>query len=183
MSTEARRPIRDGEKGDRRETFKQVPTWKTKAAVDRRQNNRMLRWYTVCLTLRSDHHIMQLLSQLLCRTESQRQCPQLHRWEGLCHHNRLFMAPYLIKAWSTYKDTRIHSFHHAHLFIVHIKHHSLIHSDVQTACNKNIYTQFNKAEPSSTSFYSKVQQFITFLSSDFWVIFLTVHTNIMQDRS
>ena len=45
-STEARRPIRDGDewkKGDRRvKTSKQAPTRKTKAVVDRRQNNRML---------------------------------------------------------------------------------------------------------------------------------------------
>ena len=43
---EARRPIRDGdewEKGDRRVKPKQAPTRKTKAAVVRRQNNRMLR--------------------------------------------------------------------------------------------------------------------------------------------
>ena len=43
---EARRPIRDGDKwekgGQKSETSKQAPTRKTKAAVDRRQNNRML---------------------------------------------------------------------------------------------------------------------------------------------
>ena len=46
-STEARRPIRDGDEwqkgGQKRETPKQAPTRKTKAAVDRRQNNRMFR--------------------------------------------------------------------------------------------------------------------------------------------
>ena len=31
--------------------------------------------------LRSDRRTTQLLSQLLRRTESQRQCPRLHRWE------------------------------------------------------------------------------------------------------
>ena len=44
-STEAR-PIRDRdewERGQKGETSKQAPTRKTKAAVDRRQNNRMLR--------------------------------------------------------------------------------------------------------------------------------------------
>ena len=48
-STEARRPIRDGNElggggeGQKSETSKQAPTRKTKAVVDRRQNNRMLR--------------------------------------------------------------------------------------------------------------------------------------------
>ena len=46
-STEARRPIRDGDDwekgGQKSETSKQAPTRKTEAAVDHRQNNRMLR--------------------------------------------------------------------------------------------------------------------------------------------
>ena len=44
-STEARRPIRDGDKGGRgkSEDSRQAPTRKTRDAVDRRQNNRMLR--------------------------------------------------------------------------------------------------------------------------------------------
>ena len=45
-SAEARRPIRDGDEGKRgqkSETSKQAPARKTEAAVDRRQNNRMLR--------------------------------------------------------------------------------------------------------------------------------------------
>ena len=45
-STEASRPIRDGDEWEREkkknETSKQAPTRKTKAAVDRRQNNKML---------------------------------------------------------------------------------------------------------------------------------------------
>ena len=36
---------------------------------------------SVCPALRSNHRTTQLLSQLLCRTESQRQCPWLRRWE------------------------------------------------------------------------------------------------------
>ena len=47
------------------ETSKQAPTRKTKAAVDRRQNNRMLRQCRVRPALRSDHRTTQLLSQLL----------------------------------------------------------------------------------------------------------------------
>ena len=45
MSTEVRWPIRggtSGKGGQKSETSKQVPTWKTKAAVDCHQNNRML---------------------------------------------------------------------------------------------------------------------------------------------
>ena len=56
MSMEASRPIRDAEKGDRRETFKQVPTWKTKAAMDCRQNNRMLRQCLSGIVQRPPHH-------------------------------------------------------------------------------------------------------------------------------
>ena len=43
-STEARWPIRDGDKGGRgkSEDSRQAPARKTKAAVDRRQKNRML---------------------------------------------------------------------------------------------------------------------------------------------
>ena len=49
---EARRPVRDGgvggggrvgKEGQKSETSKQAPTRKTKAVVDRRQNNRMLK--------------------------------------------------------------------------------------------------------------------------------------------
>ena len=45
MSTEARRPIRDGDKEGRAksEDSRQAPTRKTQDAVDRRQNNKMLR--------------------------------------------------------------------------------------------------------------------------------------------
>ena len=48
---------------------------------------------------------------------------EFHRDEGyLIQHyklncttnNRLFMAPHLVRAQSTYKDIRIHSFHHTH---------------------------------------------------------------------
>ena len=46
VCVEAIRPIRDGDELEKRdrvsETSKQAPTRKTKAAVDRRQNNRML---------------------------------------------------------------------------------------------------------------------------------------------
>ena len=45
-TTEAIRPIRDGDEwekgGQKSETAKQAPTRKTKAAVDRRQNNKLL---------------------------------------------------------------------------------------------------------------------------------------------
>ena len=56
MSMEASRPIRDAEKGDRRETFIQVPTWKTKDAMDRCQNNRMLRQCLSGIVQRPPHH-------------------------------------------------------------------------------------------------------------------------------
>ena len=62
-STEARRPIRDvdelerGEEGGKKsETSKQAPTRKTKAAVDRRQNNRMLRQCPSGIAQRRPHH-------------------------------------------------------------------------------------------------------------------------------
>ena len=60
MSMEARRPIRDGdewEKGDRRVrpgNRRQPP--KTKAAVDRRQNNRTLRQCPSGIAQRPQHH-------------------------------------------------------------------------------------------------------------------------------
>ena len=60
-SAEARRPIRDGdewEKGDRRETSRRAPTRKTKAAVDRRQNNRMLRQCPSGIAQRPPHHLI-----------------------------------------------------------------------------------------------------------------------------
>ena len=65
-STEARRPIRDvdelekggggGGGGEKSETSKQAPTRKTKAAVDRRQNNRMLRQCPSGIAHRPPHH-------------------------------------------------------------------------------------------------------------------------------
>ena len=77
MSTEARRPIRDGdewEKGDRRVKLR-----------NRRQPGRPRLLWTAARTTEcyssvrpafcSDHRTMQSLSQLLCRTLSQRQCP------------------------------------------------------------------------------------------------------------
>ena len=46
-SAEASRPVRDGDEWEKRgkksETSRQAPTRKTKAAVDRRQNNKMLK--------------------------------------------------------------------------------------------------------------------------------------------
>ena len=60
MPTEARRPIRDGDEwekgGYKSETSKQAPTRKTKAAVDRRQNNRMLRQCPSGIAQRPQHH-------------------------------------------------------------------------------------------------------------------------------
>ena len=82
-STEARRPIRDGderEKWDRR----------VKPRNRRQPGRPRLPWTAARTTgcygsvrpaLRSDHSTMQLLSQLICRTESQRRCPWLRRWE------------------------------------------------------------------------------------------------------
>ena len=57
MSTEVTRPIRDRdewEKGDRR--VKQASTRKTKAAVDHRQNNKMLRQCPSGIAQRPLHH-------------------------------------------------------------------------------------------------------------------------------
>ena len=60
MPTEARRPIRDGDEwekgGYKSENSKQAPTRKTKAAVDRRQNNRMLRQCPPGTAQRPQHH-------------------------------------------------------------------------------------------------------------------------------
>ena len=58
-SAEARRPIRDGDEGKRgqkSETSKQAPARKTEAAVDRRQNNRMLRQCPSGIAQRPQHH-------------------------------------------------------------------------------------------------------------------------------
>ena len=70
-SREARRPVRDGDEwdekayqgrgrvgkgGQKSETSRQSPTRKTKAAVDRRQNNRMLRQCPSGIALRPQHH-------------------------------------------------------------------------------------------------------------------------------
>ena len=59
-STEAIRPVRDGDewgKGElKSETSKQAPTRKTEAAVDRRQNNRMLRKCPSGIAQRPPHH-------------------------------------------------------------------------------------------------------------------------------
>ena len=59
-STEARRPIRDGDEwgkgGQKSETSKQAPTRKTEAAVDRRQNNKMLRQCPSGVAQRPPHH-------------------------------------------------------------------------------------------------------------------------------
>ena len=47
MSTEASRPVRDGDEwekeGQKSKTSKQAPAWKTRAAVDCQQNNNMVR--------------------------------------------------------------------------------------------------------------------------------------------
>ena len=59
-STEARRLIRDGDEwekgGQKSETSKQAPTRKTKAAVDRRQNNKTLRQCPSDIAQRPQHH-------------------------------------------------------------------------------------------------------------------------------
>ena len=58
-STEASRPIRDGDEwekgGQKSETSKQAPTWKTTAAVDHCQN-RMLRQCPSGIAQRPPHH-------------------------------------------------------------------------------------------------------------------------------
>ena len=59
MSTEASRPIRDGDEWGRgkSEDSRQAPTRKTnKAAVDRRQNNKMLRQCPSGIAQRPPHH-------------------------------------------------------------------------------------------------------------------------------
>ena len=58
---EASRPIRDGDEwekgeGQKSETSKQAPTRKTKAAVDLRQNNRMLKQCPSGIAHRPPHH-------------------------------------------------------------------------------------------------------------------------------
>ena len=59
-TTEAIRPIRDGDEwekgGQKSETLKQAPTRKTEAAVDRRQNNRMLWQRPSGIPQRPPHH-------------------------------------------------------------------------------------------------------------------------------
>ena len=55
---EARRPIQDGDEGGKTsETSRQAPTRKTKAAVDRRQNNKMLRQCPPSIAQRPHHAI------------------------------------------------------------------------------------------------------------------------------
>ena len=65
-----------GKAGKKSETSKQVPTQKTKAAVDRRQNNKMLQQRPSGIAQRPHNCCPN------CHTEqSQRQCPQLRCWE------------------------------------------------------------------------------------------------------
>ena len=46
------------------------------------------------------------------------------------NNNRIFMAPHLIRVWSTYKDTRIHSSHaHTHK---HTHAHTRAHTHTHT---------------------------------------------------
>ena len=73
-STEARRPVRDGGTsgkrgggGQKSETSKQAPTRKTKAAVDRRQNNRMLRQCPSGIAQRPQHHAIAVPTAVLNR--------------------------------------------------------------------------------------------------------------------
>ena len=69
------RPTRDGDewkkKGGKRVKTRQAPTRKTKAAVDHRQNNKILRQRTPVIAQQLLYHAVAV--QLLCRTESQRQ--------------------------------------------------------------------------------------------------------------
>ena len=83
--------IRDGDKGGRgRNSFfpfppcpnvvnvrSQAPTQKTKNAVDRRQNNTNVKAVSARHCAATSVRTTQSLSQLLCGTESQRQCPYL----------------------------------------------------------------------------------------------------------
>ena len=60
LSTEASRPIRDGDKGGggkkKSKDWRQAPTRKTKAAVGRRQNNKMLGQCPSGIAQRPPHH-------------------------------------------------------------------------------------------------------------------------------
>ena len=52
------------------------------------------------------------------------------------------MAPHLVRAQSTYKDTRIHSFQHAHTHMhTHIHMHANMHT--QSWCIKQCYPELN----------------------------------------
>ena len=76
-STQTRMFIRDGDKGEGDERVKaqsQAPTRKTKNAVDRRQNNRMLRQCPLAIAQQLVYHAI-TVPILLCGTESRRQCP------------------------------------------------------------------------------------------------------------
>ena len=73
-STEASRRIRGGDERGKRD--------RRVEPRNRRQPARTTEWQgSVRQALRNDHRTPQLLSQLLCRTESQRQCPYLRRWQ------------------------------------------------------------------------------------------------------
>ena len=60
MSTEASRPVRDGDEwekgGQKSKTSKQVPAWKTRAAADCQQNNNMVRQCPFSIAQRLPHH-------------------------------------------------------------------------------------------------------------------------------
>ena len=54
-----------GKEGQKNETSKQAPTRKTKAAVDRRQNNKMLRQCPSGIAQRPPHHAIAVPTALL----------------------------------------------------------------------------------------------------------------------
>ena len=60
---EASRPIRDGDEWEKPQS-RQAPTRKTKAAVDRRQNNKMLRQCPSGIAQRPPHHAVAVLTAM-----------------------------------------------------------------------------------------------------------------------
>ena len=72
MSTEVRRPIRDGdEEGKKSEDSSQALTRKTKAAVDRRRNNKMLRQCPLGIAQQlPDHAVPNAMRNRLTKTMS-----------------------------------------------------------------------------------------------------------------
>ena len=65
------------------------------------------------------------------------------QWKDENGNNRLFMAPHLVRAWSAYKDMRIHTHTHTHTHTsMHAPMHIRINSFTHTHTHSQIHTHY-----------------------------------------